>query len=332
MYKLNNSTVMVAGGAGFVGSAIVRELLDLNINVVCFDNYLHGVPTNVNQLKGKLSIVHGDALNTHTLIECLLGHNVDYIINCIGDTFVPTAYEMPGRFFEINLGACLNILKAVNICKIKRVLYVSSTEVYGTVDRPTLDEHTLLNPVNTYAVSKLAADRLCYTFCLEHNTPVITARIFNCYGPRETEPYIVPEIIYQLNKGNVLQLGNIKAERDFTYVHDTARALIAVLGSDLPNGDVVNVGSNNSYSVETLAHTIANLMEIEDLQITIDKDRIRKLDIERFRCDNTKLINSTGWRPLVDMDEGLKKTIDWFRSNSCTWSWESFVEGARIYK
>ncbi|UII31039.1 GDP-mannose 4,6-dehydratase [Fulvivirga ulvae] len=332
MTNLNGSTVMVAGGAGFVGSAIVRELLDLNVKVVCFDNYLHGVPTNVNQLNGDLTIVHGDASNTHSLMECLLSCNVDYIINCIGDTFVPTAYEMPGRFFDINLGVCLNILKAADICKIKRVLYISSTEVYGITDVPLIDESVALDPVNTYAVSKLAADRLCYTFHLEHQTPVVTARIFNCYGPRETEPYIVPEIIYQLNKGNTLKLGNIKAERDFTYVHDTAKALIAVLASDIPNGEVVNVGSNVSYSVEWLAYKIAEIMEVDGLKLTIDQDRIRRLDIDRFRCDNTKLKQYTNWSPTVDIEDGLRKTVDWFRANSCTWSWESFVEGARIYR
>src|SRR5687767_7660337 len=103
MKKIKNSTIMVAGGAGFVGSAIVRELLKLGLKVVCFDNYLHGTPANIENLGDNFIAVHGDGLNPSQLIDSIQKHNVSYIINCIGDTFVPTAYEMPGRFFDINV-------------------------------------------------------------------------------------------------------------------------------------------------------------------------------------------------------------------------------------
>ncbi|MBL6445767.1 GDP-mannose 4,6-dehydratase [Fulvivirga sp. 29W222] len=331
MIDNSNLTVMVAGGAGFVGSAIIRELLKLNAKVVCFDNYLHGIPENVEGLDN-VEVVQGDALNQLEIIDAITRCDVKYIINCIGDTYVPTAYKWPRRFFDINLTACLNILEACKICDVKRMLYVSSTEVYGITEEETLDEYVSLKPVNTYAVSKLAADRLCYTYCIEHDVPVVTARIFNCYGPRESEPYIIPEIIHQLNKGNVLRLGNIKAERDFTYVHDTARALIKVLFSNMENGDVVNVGSNTSFSVEWLANQIADIMNVKDLKIEVDTDRLRACDIDRFRCDNTKLKSITDWQPEIDMIEGLKMTVDWFYKNDCKWSWESFVKNSNILK
>ncbi|MEP5072676.1 MAG: NAD-dependent epimerase/dehydratase family protein, partial [Crocinitomicaceae bacterium] len=177
---VSKSTVMVAGGAGFVGSAIVRELIKLDVKVISFDNYLHGVPENVMGLEN-VEVVQGDALSQIDIIETLTKFNVDYIINCIGDTYVPTAYKWPRRFFDINVGANLNLLEACKICDIRKILYVSSTEVYGITEEEILDENVSLKPVNTYAVSKLAADRLCYTYHLEHQIPVIIARIFNCY-------------------------------------------------------------------------------------------------------------------------------------------------------
>jgi nucleoside-diphosphate-sugar epimerase len=323
---------MVAGGAGFVGSAIVRELLQIGSTVVCYDNYLHGHPAHVAGLKGPFTAIHGDVRDDWSLLKALRDNQVEYIIDCVGDTFVPTAYIMPQRFFDINVDGTLHLLRAVEALSIKRMVYVSSTEVYGEMDCAKYNEETPLNPVNTYAVSKAAADRLCYTHFLEHGVPVVIARIFNCYGPRETEPYVIPEIIAQLHRGPRVALGNIKAERDFTFVHDTARALISVLTSDLPNGEVVNVGSDTSYSVEWLARKLAEIMEVKSLEIVMDPTKFRRHDIDRFRCDNTKLLKITNWKPSVRIEDGLKTTVDWFRANGAKWSWESFVDGTAIYR
>jgi nucleoside-diphosphate-sugar epimerase len=332
VHDLTGRTVMVAGGAGFVGSAIVRELLCRGSTVVCYDNYLHGHPAHVAGLSGPFTAVHGDVRDDWSLFKALRDHQVEYIIDCVGDTFVPTAYMMPQRFFDINVGGTLHLLRAAQALSIKRMLYISSTEVYGEARSPKCDEKTELNPVNTYAVSKAAADRLCHTYHLEHNVPVIIARIFNCYGPRETEPYVIPEIIAQLHRGRRVALGNVRAERDFTFVHDTANALISVLASDVPDGDVVNVGSDVSFSVEWLTKKIAEIMEVNALEIVTDAARLRRKDIDRFHCDNRKLLKYTNWKPTVGINEGLKMTVEWFRANGARWSWENFVDGTTIYR
>jgi nucleoside-diphosphate-sugar epimerase len=329
---IGGATVMVGGGAGFVGSAVVRELLARDCTVVSFDNYLHGSPQNVAGLAGRLHVVHGDALEPYDVTHTIAAHGVEYIIDCIGDTFVPTAYKMPKRFFDINLYGTYNLLRAIRNTSVKKMLYVSSTEVYGQVSASSIDENAALLPTNTYAVSKLAADRLCFTFAKEHDIPVVIARIFNCYGPRETEPYIIPEIIRQLHRGNVVQLGNVKAERDFTFVHDTARALIALLESDLGFGDACNVGSNCSYSVEWLVEQIARIMNVEGVQIVCDPARLRRLDIERFVCNNAKLRALTNWEPRVPIADGLAETVEWFHRNGNVWSWEAFADDAQVYR
>jgi len=332
LHNLADENVLVTGGAGFVGSTLVRELLEERAKVVVYDNFLHGVKANIEEIKDQIDVVSGDVLDEWRLTETAQKYKISYMFHCVGDTYVPTSYDVPKRFFRINVEGTLNALLVCKLFKMKRMLYVSSTEVYGEAKTPAMNEDHALFPLNTYAVSKLAADRICYTFFHEHDVPAVIARIFNAYGPRETEPYVIPEIITQLARGSKVELGNTKAQRDFTYVEDTARGLIAVMKSGIPNGDVVNVGSGKMHSVLQLAHMIGKLMGRDKLKIVVSPNRLRRLDINRFCCDNSKLVKYTGWRAQVEIDEGLRRTIDWFRSHGDRWSWEDFTEGTIMYR
>lgn len=313
-------TVLVTGGAGFVGSTLARVLADVGARVVSFDDYSTGSPANLPK-HPHVEVVEGDARDAFQLLKVMRVSEIDLVFNCVGDTFVPEAYDFPQRFFDRNVLTTLNVLRAAKETGVNRVLHVSSTEVYGESGTEHADETCALQPLNTYAVSKLAADRLCYTYHVEHGLPVIVARIFNCYGPRATHPYIIPEIIRQLHEGPRLRLGNLEAERDFTYVEDTARALVAVMASNLPDGDVVNVGSGRAHSVASLVKRLATIMGVTDVKVEVDASRLRRHDIHRFCADNSKLRRTTGWVPRLSLDEGLERTVAWFRENGCRWSW-----------
>lgn len=332
MYELKDQTVLVTGGAGFIGSALVRELLKEKANVVVYDNFLHGTKSNLDEIKDEISIVPGDILDEWKLLETVQEYKVQYIFHCVGDTFVPMVYDVPKRFLRINVEGTLNSLMVCKLCGLRRMLYVSSTEVYGEALTPKIDEKHPLLPLNTYAVTKLAADRLCFTFFHEQKVSVLIARIFNSYGPRETAPYVIPEIITQLSKGNTVELGNIHAKRDFTYVEDTARGLIAAMRSEIPNGETVNIGSDIVYSVEELTNKIGKIMGYDKINIVVNKNRLRRFDINCFRCDYSKLKKYTNWKPTVSIDEGLRRTIEWFNAHGKKWSWENYVEGTIIYR
>ena len=268
---MKGKKVMVAGGAGFIGSQLVRELLDEGAEVSVFDNFLHGDPANLAEVKKDIELVIGDLLDEWKLLGALQKIKPQYIYDLVGDTYVPTAYDIPKRFLRINVEGTMNLLLAAQVAEVERILYVSSTEVYGEAisSEPMTEDHPL-GPYNTYAVTKTAADRLCFTFHKERDIPVVMARIYNSYGPRESEPYVIPEIIAQLSKGKVVRLGNIKARRDFTYVSDTSRGLMTIMESDTPNGDHVHVGSQITYSIEELAAMIAKIMDVPDYEIVID--------------------------------------------------------------
>lgn len=328
MTSVSNSCTLVAGGAGFVGSTLVRELLARGCRVIVYDSFFHGSRDHVANLGANVLVVDGDACDRVRLVEVLEREHVQFVFNCVGDTFVPDAYAEPERFFRNNLLAAATLLLAARDADVERVLYVSSTEVYGivSVDR-RIDEGLPTAPVNTYAVSKLAADRLCYTMHLEHQIPVVLARIFNCYGPRETHPYIVPELITQLSRGRHVRLGNVHALRDFTFVEDTTRALIALMERASSDATPVNVGSGQAIAMDELARRVGRVLGHDSIEIELDKTRLRRRDIDCFVCDNTRLRELTGWRPTIDLDAGLRRTVDWYLQNGRRWSFEGGVHG-----
>lgn len=331
MRELYGKRVLVAGGAGFVGSQLVRELIDVGADVAVYDNFLHGRRVNLEEVKNEIQIVVGDVLDEWKLSKTFQSFRPSYVFNLVGDTYVPTAYDVPKRFFRINVEGAINVLMASKMFDIERVLYVSSTEVYGEARFVPMGEDHPLDPANTYAVSKLAADRVCYTFHKEHDIPVIIARIYNSYGPRETEPYVIAEIITQLSKDNIVHLGNIEAKRDFTYVADTARGLLETICSDIPDGEAVNIGSNKIFSIKELVGMIAELLGHDQHEIRIDARRLRKFDVNVFQCNFSKLNQATGWCPGVGMRQGLQLTIDWFNEHGRRWSWEDWTEGTLLY-
>jgi dTDP-glucose 4,6-dehydratase len=322
---MKGENVLVTGGAGFIGSSLVRELLKEGANVVVYDNFLYGDKCNlVDVEENHIQTENGDVLSWK-IYDVIKRHDVQYVFHLAAEPYIPHCYDNPEKFFDVNVKGTMNVLMACKTFGVKRILHFSSSEVYGTAQYTPMDENHPTLPLSNYAVSKLAADRLCFVFHHEHNIPVIILRPFNSYGPRETQPYVIPEIISQLCRGNTAKLGNIKAKRDFTYVEDTAKAAIAAMKSDIPNGEVVNVGSNKAYSIEELTYLVGKLVGYEDIEIKIDSSRLRPIDVNVLQCDYSKIKKYTDWEPVITIEDGLKRTIDWYKENGKRWSWERLL-------
>lgn len=320
--ELSGKKVMVTGGAGFIGSTLVRELLKENAEVLVFDNFVSGDRSNLTDVQDQVDILEGDILDP-ALDEIMSQEKVDCVFNLAAEPYIPHCYDRPRKFFEVNATGAMNVMLACKKAGVKRILQYSSSEVYGSAQYVPMDEHHPLRPCSTYAVSKLAADRLCYSLHKEQNLPIIILRQFNTYGPRETHPYIIPELITQLNGDNRLKLGNVKARRDLTYVDDATCGAIKLMKCDEAVGEVVNLGQGRDWSVEELARIISRLMGHRSVQMDVEKVRLRPMDVERLNCSYFKAMTLFGWRPQVSLEEGLKLTIDWYRQNGSQWVWET---------
>ena len=325
MTDVKGKTVLVFGGAGFVGSQLVRNLLKRGSKVVVFDNFIHGTKENLEEVKSDIDVIVGDVLDPWKLSQAFRDHKPDFAFDLIAETYVPTTYSAIKRTLSTNIEGTMNILMASKQFGIERLLYVSTTELYGNARTEWISEDHQLDPFNTYAVTKTAADRLCFTMHKEHGIPVVMARFFNSYGPRETEPYVIPDIISQFAKREWVELGNLDAKRDFTYVEESAEALIVLLESDVPDGEAVNVGSGVTHSVKEVAEKVAKILG-RTPDIRTDPKRFRAHDVDVFSADNTKLRKYTGWEPKIGIEEGLMKTVQWYMTHGKRWSWEDWPE------
>lgn len=311
--KLENKQVLVSGGAGFIGSEVVSQLSRLGAKITVFDNYSSGRRKYLEGIKNVVQ-VRGSITNRHQLHKVVA--KSDYIINLAALPFIPDSYYYPNEFFKVNAEGTINVVtESIKSKKLKMFVHISTSEVYGSAKfSPMSEDHPTL-PQSTYAASKLAGERAVFTLHKEHGFPAIIIRPFNSYGPRITQPYIIPEIINQVLSGNRnVLLGNVESIRDFTYVSDTARGIISALVSDGAVGESINVGSNRGYKIKFLVKLIASLAG-KQVGIIIDKKRFRPFDVQKLVCDNRKAGRLLGWKPVVPVEEGLERTINWMRGN-----------------
>ena len=317
---LRGSNVLVTGGAGFIGSSLVRQLEKKECNTVVFDNLVAGTEDN---LKGtKSSLVEGDIRNSELLREMMRIYKIDYCFHLAAEPYIPKGYQHPEKMFQTNTIGTLRVLKACKTAKVRKIVHYSTSEVYGTAQYRPMDEKHPTQPHSIYALSKLAGDRMCQILWKEKKVPVTIIRQFNCFGPREAQPYIIPEIISQFTRGNELHLGNLHARRDFTYVDDATQASIRIMEKPGCEGDVVNIGYGKNWSIKEIATETAGIMGKKDWNIIVEKKKLRPFDVDELLCDNTLFNKLTGGTSLRPFKEGLQLTVDWYNAHGRKWSWE----------
>ena len=318
MRTIKNTNVCVIGGAGFIGSHLVDYLIEeRNCNVLVLDNLITGQTKNIHP-KAKF-VWHDIRDNENELTRILLSNEIQYVFNYAAEPYIPECFERPMHFFDINATSVLRVLNACQIADIKALLQVSSAEIYGDMTGK-IKESDPVEPHSTYGVSKLAADGLVQVRWREAGVPAIAMRQFNCVGERETHEYVIPEIISQLSKSNKVKLGN-NSFRDFQYAGDAVRMAVELLEKG-EFGEVYNMGSEDGIKIYDLANLIGKLMGHDSVEIEVDQARVRPWEIWHLQSDNTKLYSAIGQKVPTDLEEALRKTIQYFIDNGQSWDWK----------
>ena len=310
--------VLVTGADGFIGSHLTEMLAADNFQVTALSQYNSfnnwGWLENVN-CKNDIKIITGDIRDPHFCKD--ITKNIDVIFHLAALIAIPYSYIAPETYMETNIKGTLNICQAAKENGNIRLIHTSTSEVYGTANYVPIDENHPLQPQSPYSASKIGADALSMSFFHSFDLPVTIVRPFNTYGPRQSARAVIPSIITQIMNGQEqIKLGDVNPTRDFNFVEDTCRGFILLSQCEKAVGEVVNVGSNFEVSIGDTLNLIKELMNSKVSFVT-DKERIRpnKSEVFRLWCDNTKINNLTGYQPVVDLREGLKRTIEWFRSD-----------------
>jgi UDP-glucose 4-epimerase len=296
--------VYLTGGTGFLGSHLREILAESDVEVTLLVRPGTSVTPRTTE-----SIVRGDVTDPETL--SVAGHET--VAHLAARTSIGGAIESPRKTWTTDATGTLNVLEAVRRADIDRFLYASTSSVYGKPTYLPVDEEHPVNPREPYGASKLASDRLAYSYYHTYDLPVVVGRVFNTFGPGQPEHNVVPAIISQALNGGKIELGNLSPSRDFLYVADTVRALRTLVIEGKP-GEVYNVGSGEDVSIRELADRVVELLGggIEVVSTT-ERQRDGGVEIPRHVADASRLRN-LGWTRNYPLDEGLRETIDLFRS------------------
>jgi dTDP-glucose 4,6-dehydratase len=267
-------------------------------------------------VKGEFEIFPGDIRDPHGVKEAMRG--CESVLHLAALIAIPYSYHSPDTYVDTNVKGTLNILQAAREIGVRRMIHTSTSEVYGTARFVPITEEHPLQGQSPYSATKIAADQLAYSFYASFGLPVVIARPFNTYGPRQSARAVIPTIITQIANGQrQIKLGAVSPTRDFNYVQDTVAGFIAALRSEQGLGEVINFGSNFEISIGDTAQLIAEIMNVE-IEIITDEVRLRpeNSEVERLWADNAKAKQLFNWQPLYGGHEGFRRglteTAAWF--------------------
>ncbi|WP_319381917.1 NAD-dependent 4,6-dehydratase LegB [Thiomicrorhabdus sp.] len=307
--------VLVTGADGFIGSHLVESLAEAGAEVralVLYNSFNSWGWLDQSPWAEQIEVLSGDIRDPFLCRKATEGcHTVFHLAALIA---IPYSYQAPASYVETNVQGTLNIAQACLDNGVQRLMHTSTSEVYGTAQYVPIDEAHPVQPQSPYSASKIGADSMAMSYFNAFELPVCIARPFNTYGPRQSARAVIPTIITQIAQGmQEIRLGDTSPTRDFNYVLDTCRGMMAIAAAEATVGQTVNIGSNFEISVQDTLLLIKELMgsEVEFVQ---DSQRLRPKDSEVFRlwCDNGLIRELTGFEPEFDLRRGLQKTIDWF--------------------
>jgi nucleoside-diphosphate-sugar epimerase len=306
---------VVTGGGGFIGSHIVENLVRQRNTVKVIDNFSTGKRENVGAFKNDVEIIEADLAETKNLAQFLKG--ADYVIHQAAIPSVPKSILDPFKSHGANVNGTLNLLLACRDVGVKRVVYASSSSLYG--DSPTLPKHESMmpNPLSPYGAQKLFAEMYCQVFTKAYGIETVSLRYFNVFGPRQdsTSQYsgvlalFIPAVL-QGRRPTIY--GDGLQSRDFTYVQNVVEANLLACKVPGVGGQVFNVACGDRITVNSMLHQINKIVGVDISPVYAEP---RSGDIKHSQADITRAREHLGFEPKVSFEEGLRATVEWYRKN-----------------
>ncbi len=305
---------LVTGGAGFIGSNLVEELLARGHSVRVLDNFATGHRENIAPFMEKIELFEGDLRSYHIVRDAVDG--VDFILHQGALPSVPRSIKDPITTNQVNVEGTLNILDAAVHAGVKRVVIASSSSIYGDSEVLPKQEDMIPNPLSPYAVSKMAGEKYCQVFARIYNIHTVALRYFNVFGPRQdpASQYsaVIPKFIKAiLSDRQPVIFGDGKQSRDFTFVENVVQANILATEADFPPGMVFNCACHERTDLNVLVEAINKIL---GKKIQPKYDSPRAGDVKHSFADISRISRHMGYQPGVLFEEGLKRTVDWYRN------------------
>jgi len=313
--EIKGLKVMVTGGAGFIGSHLVDELLRKECRVLTYDNFdpfYMGKERNLehHSENSNFKLLRGDILDYDGLAGAMKG--VDVVFHLAAQPGVRYSIQKPRKVQEVNVTGTLNVLSAALANQVKKVVYASSSSVYGVSKYLPFDEKHPTNPNSPYAASKVAAETFCRVFHDVYGLNVVVLRYFSVYGPRQRPDQVIRIFVNKVLTGNAVEFyGDGEQTRDFTYVDDVVRATVRAAEVEEVNGIAINIGSGRRISINNLLKEITRLIGKEEIAIV--NRAIVVGDFPHTLADIGLARKLLDYRPRVDLEKGLVNFIEWYR-------------------
>lgn len=305
--------VVVTGGAGFIGSELVRQLAVAGHQVRVIDNLINGHHENIEELLGpQVTLTVADVRDVDRLESCLSGADVVFHLACLG---VRHSLHSPLENHEVNATATLGLLHAARTASVGRFVYVSSSEVYGSACHgPMAEDHPTM-PTTVYGASKLAGENYARSYHATWGLPTVVVRPFNAFGPRCHHEgdcgEVIPKFMLRCLAGKpMIVFGDGRQTRDFTFVGDTASGIVQAGFRTEAIGQTINLGSGREISISELAQRVADVCGIAAPEIEFET--ARPGDLPRLCGDSTLARRIFGFTPKISLEEGLVKLCDWY--------------------
>lgn len=313
--------VLVTGAGGFIGSHLVELLVSKGHQVRAFTHYnssshFFNLEEVDSQVLNSVEIISGDIADGFAVDRAIEG--CDVVFHLAALIGIPYSYVAPAAYVSTNVSGTLNVLEGCRRHQVRRLVHISSSEVYGSAQYVPIDESHPLVGQSPYSATKIAADQLVDSYWRSFELPAVTVRPFNTFGPRQSARAIVPTIISQALTQDVVKLGNLDPVRELNFVLDTASGMVAAAEADAANvlGETINLGCGEGRSVREVVSAVETVLGCE-IVVETEEQRTRpdKSEVMRLESDPSKAAAKMAWKSRFTFAEGLDKTVEYIRRN-----------------